>query len=198
MEIIRGKHPAFWDAAALTERLSAYDGLHLDIGTGDGRYTLHLARRSPSCFVIGLDASRENLRGTSRQSPANALFVIANALVLPPELDEKATAISINFPWGSLLEGLLTDDTRVVDGLCRVARPGAEMAVRLNGGALAECGWSLEDGATQARDVLRRGGWQRQRMTRLDSAALRQFPSSWAKRLAYGRDPRSIVLHGRF
>jgi hypothetical protein len=30
----------------------------------------------------------------------------------------------------------------------------------------------------------------------MNAAALRSFPTTWAKRLAFGRDPRAVSLNG--
>ena len=154
MEIIRGKQTSFINALTLNEQISGYDAVHIDIGTGDGRFVQHLAQTHPNDFAVGIDACRENLHEVSRRAPANALFVIANAQALPQDLYGSGAHITINFPWGSLLGGLLTHDMALLEGLQRLARPQAELEVRLNGGALAEQGWTLEEGADQVRRVL--------------------------------------------
>lgn len=196
MEIIRGKHASFMAAPALAEHLSRYASAHLDLGTGDGRFARHIAQTHPNTFVIGVDACRENLYEVSRRAPANALFVIANALALPPELDGFAAQITINFPWGSLLEGLVADDAGLLDGLARLARPNAALDVRLNGGALAEVGFSLEAGAARVREVLAVNGFTMRAPVTLRADDLKRFPTTWAKRLAFGRDPRAVYLRG--
>ncbi|MFO7322651.1 MAG: hypothetical protein DIU68_013045 [Chloroflexota bacterium] len=194
MEIIRGKHASFIDTRALAGRIAGYDRVHLDIGTGDGRYVRHLALANPRCFVIGLDAARENLAATSRRAPENALFVIANALCLPRGLHGLAASITINFPWGSLLRGLLDDDPALLHGLTAVARPGAGLDIRLNAGALAEAGWTLEAGAERVRRALVYSGFDVRAVARLSAAELKALPATWAKRLAFGRDPRAVYL----
>lgn len=196
MEIIRGKQTSFMDATALAERMAGYDRLHLDIGTGDGRFVTHVAGTRPHHFVIGLDACRENLHAVSRRAPTNTLFVIANALALPPELHGLAVHITINFPWGSLLAGLLTSDAGLLAGLTWVAQPNAGLEVRLNAGALAEAGWSLEAGADRIREVLAVNGFVMGPSSALTGHALRSCPTTWAKRLAFGRDPRAVYLCG--
>lgn len=196
MEIIRGKQASFMDAAALTAVTEDYTSVHLDLGTGDGRYVAHQAAAQPHHFVIGLDACRENLVEVSRRAPGNSLFVIANALDLPGELDGLADSLSINFPWGSLLEGLLLADSPLWASLRRVTRPGTRLDVRLNGGALAEAHWSLEAGAVQIRRLLIEQGFAVQAMKSLSAGDLKAFPTSWAKRLAFGRDPRAVHLTG--
>jgi 16S rRNA (adenine(1408)-N(1))-methyltransferase len=181
-------------ASALAERLAGYDTVHIDLGTGDGRFVRHIAQTCPDCFVIGVDAARENLHEVSRRATANVLFVIANAQVLPSELYGLAAHITINFPWGSLLEGLLVNDRRLLDSLVKIMRPDAELEVRLNGGALAETGWSLQTGADQVREVLIANGFTVRPAVTMTARELKSCPTTWAKRLAFGRDPRAVYL----
>src|SRR5439155_20953076 len=195
MEIIRGKASHEIDAATLADLVAGYREVLVDIGAGDGRYVGHVARLDPGHFAVGVDACRENLRDTSRRAPANALFAIANALALPRELDGLAARITINFPWGSLLAGLLAGDPALLAGLGRVASArGAVLELRLNGGALAELGCSLEGGGARVRQALGDGGLAVGRAAPLDAAALRACPTTWAHRLAHGRDPRALYL----
>lgn len=197
METLRGKHASNMDAPALAQRLAGYQTVHLDLGTGDGRYAAHIARTQPAAFAIGLDACRENLADSSRRAPPNTLFVIANASALPAELDRLAAAITINFPWGSLIEGLLEGQPALLAGLTRAAASRAALDIRLNGGALAEAGWSLDAGVRRVRDVLAASGFAMQAPAALAAGDLKTFPTTWAKRLAFGRDPRALWLRGR-
>ena len=127
MEIIQGKSALLIDACALADRLAGYRHTLIDIGTGDGRFVRHTAETQPGMFAIGVDACRENLRNTSRRAPRNALFAIANAQTLPRELYGLATHMTINFPWGSLLNGLLMGNTALLGGLSTIAPPGARI-----------------------------------------------------------------------
>jgi 16S rRNA (adenine(1408)-N(1))-methyltransferase len=197
MEYLRGTRSFFLDRHSLLQRAAPYVSVHADLGTGDGRYVLDRARRDPATFVIGIDACRENLRRASRTAPENALFSIANLLTPPPELTGMTSHISINFPWGSLLAGLLRADPDLLCGLVRISQPGARIACILNAGALAEEGYDLIAGSEQVREALIATGFEIARTGLLDAAALRTLPSTWAKRLAYGRDPRAIYLTGR-
>ncbi|MGI8826359.1 MAG: hypothetical protein ACR2JC_12060 [Chloroflexota bacterium] len=197
MECIHGKRRFDLDRAALEELVRPYQEVHVDLGAGDGRYALHHARADPTRFVIGVDACRANLYRVSRRGPDNALFVIANALCLPGELTDLASHISIVFPWGSLVAGLLAYHSDVIEGLRAISRPGAGLDVFLNAGSLAEAGWDLDRGAARVEQVLREAGFVASRPRPLDVTAIRQVPSSWAKRLAYGRDPRAVALRAR-
>jgi 16S rRNA (adenine(1408)-N(1))-methyltransferase len=196
MESIQGRQALFIDASALAERLAGYRHILIDIGTGDGRFVRHIAETQPDRFAIGVDTCRENLRQTSRKAPRNALYLIAQAQALPHELCGLATHVTINFPWGSLLDGLLTGHAATLNSLAALAQPGARIDVRLNGGALAEAGWSLEAGAERVRLMLLGAGFDVHAPAALDARSLRRLPTTWAKRLAFGRDPRATALSG--
>ena len=182
------------DADGLARGVAGYGGVLIDIGTGDGRYVLHVARTCPNWFALGVDACRENLRKASRKAPGNALYVIANALALPRELEGMASKVTINFPWGTLLTGLLDGEPMLLEGLLAIARPGAELEVKLNGGAIAESGYTLKSGGARVRQALHEGGFDVGDLLRLDGQELRKCHTTWAKRLAYGRDPLAVRL----
>jgi 16S rRNA (adenine(1408)-N(1))-methyltransferase len=196
METIQGKASRDLDYFELKERLADCHRIILDLGTGDGRYVHCLAERNPDWFVIGVDSCRENLHEHSRAKLPNMLFIIASAQNLPPELNGLASHITINFPWGSLLESLINGDPLLMRGLETISSSTASVDVRLNGGALAEAGWTLKDGTEQIHANLLRAGWQVNTSAIINTNVLRNFPSTWAKRLAFGRDPRAIQLSG--
>ena len=196
METIRGKTSLALDFNGWKKKLTNYEQIVLDLGTGDGRYARTLAERHPRWFIIGLDSCRENLREHSRSKSGNLLFVIASAQDLPRELDGLISHITINFPWGSLLESLLTDDSKLMHGLKAISQTSASLKLRLNGGALAEAGKTLEAGTDRIYFNLLRAGWQLEHPVTMDACALKTFPSTWAKRLAFGRDPRAMMISG--
>jgi 16S rRNA (adenine(1408)-N(1))-methyltransferase len=74
-----------------------------------------------------IDASRRATRATKRGNKCasrglpNALFVVA-----------AADALTVHFPWGSLLRGLLDADPAIVAGIARVTRPGATVTLLLS------------------------------------------------------------------
>ena len=194
METIRGRQSREMNAIELEEILAGYENISLDLGTGDGRFVGKSVEQNKQTFFIGIDSCRENLRVYSRKSLPNALFVIANVQSLPRELSGLVSHVSINFPWGSLLESLLAGDSCLLNGLLRVTRPCATMDIHLNADALASAGYELETGANQIECVLNESGWRIKSRSRLNADHLRQIPTSWAKRLAFGRDPRAIRL----
>ena len=88
----------------------------VDVGAGDGRWVYESARGDPSSVYIAIDPDGEALaeyayrasRKPARGGIANAQFVVASVEKLPPELDSIADVVRVNFPWGSLLRGLMS------------------------------------------------------------------------------------------
>ena len=196
METIRGRKSLEVDFDRLMDRLASYNRIILDLGTGDGRYVRTLADRHPDWFIIGVDSCRENLYKHSQAKLPNMLFIIARAQALPWELNGLVSHITINFPWGSLLESLLRGDRDLIHGLESISSSTASLGLHLNGGALAEAGTTLVAGAKTIHSNLLCAGWQVNDPIPMDTRALRSFPTTWAKCLAFGRDPRAVILNG--
>jgi 16S rRNA (adenine(1408)-N(1))-methyltransferase len=76
-----------------------------------------------------VEASR---RATRKSRLPNSLFVVAAAESLPPELQGFADEVTIHFPWGSLLRGLLRADPAIVRGLVDVMKPGAGVTLLMS------------------------------------------------------------------
>jgi 16S rRNA (adenine(1408)-N(1))-methyltransferase len=189
MQLIIGKRPQTIDVSSIAEWAHAYRNLEIDLGTGDGAHVRHRAMRAPSTAVLGVDACAANALENARRSPANARFVVLDALALPAELASLASRITINFPWGSLLRSLLDGDERLLSNL---AHRSAE--IRVNAGALAEQGYDFETGIETIRQNLRVLSPAKLTVEHLDRAALRAIPTTWSKRLAFGRDPRAVAF----
>lgn len=199
----------------MTEIVHPYfdTGIRIDIGTGDGAFVYKSARTSPNQFFVGIDSNADNLAKYSRktrQKPAkggvkNALFVQASIEALPEELNGLATHVSILFPWGSLLKTVATPDVRVLQGLHRICRADAELRIvfgynhRREPGVTAALGLpllSLEYLQTMVRNHYTQAGFAIQ-ACQLEKSALRDIPTTWAQRLAYGKDREFFELRGR-
>ena len=194
METIRGKRSLELTASELQKQLMGYKHILIDLGTGDGRYVRCRAEQHKERFFIGVDACRDNLRANSRRILPNALFIIADAQALPTELNGLASHVTINFPWGSLLESLLSSEDSLISRLLSATRPFARMDIHLNAEALVTAGWTLESGADQIECIVNTVGWRTKSHSWMDAHLLRSFPTTWAKRLAFGRDPCAIRL----
>jgi tRNA G46 methylase TrmB len=81
-----------------------FERLHIDLGTGDGKFAVHLARRNPTLGMIGIDACLDHVHGARRRHPGNVRFACIDVLAWPLEMIPAADAVTINFPYGSLLQ----------------------------------------------------------------------------------------------
>ena len=176
------------DTAALLAWAATRNALALDLGAGDGRYASKLALNNPETAVIAIDTCADNARATLRCAPANLRFGVTDATALPSALLLTATEISINFPWGSLLRALLNDTHPFAEAL-----RGRSVIVRVNGGALAEVGFTFDAGRDRLARVLGVNHFSPY-VRELDRSQLQALPTTWSKRLAFGRDPRAIEI----
>ena len=127
----------------------------VDLGTGDGRFVLRLARARPQALVVGIDALAEPMeasasraaRKPARGGAANALFVACDALAPPAALAGRAGLVTVNYPWGSLLRAVGEPDVPALIRIRRLLRPGGRIVALLNASA-------AEDGSYAERLAL--------------------------------------------
>jgi 16S rRNA (adenine(1408)-N(1))-methyltransferase len=196
VRVVNGKHICQMDRAEVLAWTGKHRETTVDLGAGDGRFVGDLAKQDPELGAIGVDLVAANLRQASRTAADNALYVVADALALPEELRDVASRVTINFPWGSLLRGLLNGHPDLMAGLAMIGSNGVALEIVVNAGALTEEGWDLEDGGTRIAASLRDAGVNIQNAAPLGPADLRRWPTTWAKRLAFGRDPRAVQITG--
>lgn len=203
-----GKSTHELDAMSFAAIRARHSGLVLDIGTGDGKHVLALARARPAALVIGLDAGpgamRETAGKASRKAAkggvANAMFVWASVEQLPPELD-GVTEVHSLMPWGSLLRALLAPDAAVLRAIAGVCVPAAPFLITLNLHAwrppVPEVGVSSEPTPASVSGGLAAAyadaGWQLESAGYLDDAQLRELGTSWTKRLGSSRDELAVL-----
>ena len=178
-------------------------GVIIDIGTGDGKFAYELAKEHPDRFVIGIDPNHQALEEVSNKiykKPVkgglpNALFVLANIEDLPEELSGIANQIFINFPWSGLLKGLILVEEKTWLNLKRICQPGAYIDLvfgydenaeknkveSLNLPTLSE--EYLQNTLVSKVDTL---GFKLVELNRLTEEDLKNYPSTWAKKLAFG------------
>lgn len=183
---LAGAMPEF---EALAGWASQFESIALDLGAGDGRFARESAIACPRTGVIAIDTCGANAGVQLRRAPANLRFIVADASTLPDEVPALADEITINFPWGSLLRALLTGDAPVLGQLA-----GRSFTVRVNAGAFAEAGFDFASGVALLRARLESIADRRLIVRHLERDDLRRLPTTWAKRLAFGRDPRAIEL----
>jgi 16S rRNA (adenine(1408)-N(1))-methyltransferase len=178
----------------------------VDLGTGDGRAVLDRALGEPRALVIGIDASAAAMvdasRRAARRGPRNALFFAAGAEALPSSpLVGCADVVTVTFPWGSLLRGIVGLDPTALAGVAAPLRVGGHLVVlasivpsdgvpgldRLDGSA-----------APTICAAWRQAGLELTSLRAATPSEIAASVSSWARRLRSGGSPRPVwVLEGR-
>jgi 16S rRNA (adenine(1408)-N(1))-methyltransferase len=169
----------------------------VDLGTGDGRHVLAAATREPRTLFVGVDANAAAMADSSRRASRgrtalpNALFAVAAAERPPEVLHGLAGSLTVNFPWGSLLRGLLGEDGAVLAGVARLMAPGALGSVLLS--VVPRDGMPPVPARRELAPVYERNGLELVDLRPATPEELAASGSSWAKRLRAGRD-RPVTL----
>lgn len=186
-------------------------GVIVDIGTGDGEFVYKIAKENPDRFVIGIDPQHKGLERISARiykKPTkggikNAIFVLSNLEDLPEELDEIANQVFINLPWAGLLKGILLVEDNTWNPVKRICQRGALIDI------LISYEKSREDDEFRKFDLpaidssylknimtpkLEAKGFKVLAIKNIASKELMNYPSSWAKKLGFGRDRKYYYL----
>ena len=168
-----------------------------------------MARQRPCDLVIGVDSSADLMRAISHRASrkaargglANAIFGRLSLEEAPGELFQLADALTVLFPWGSLLRAVAAPEVGALRKLATVATPGARVwflygyEARRDARAVEPLRLpDLEDSAALRAleaDYLDAGIEVRaQYATRAKIAAV---PSTWAKKVAFSQADRTFV-----
>jgi 16S rRNA (adenine(1408)-N(1))-methyltransferase len=178
----------------------------VDIGTGDGRSVIERAAAAPSALVLGVDAAAaamaESSRRASRRGPPNALFFAAGAERLGESpLAGTADLVTVTFPWGSLLRGVIGLDRASLAGVAAVLRPTGRLQVLASvvpsdGIEGLDC---LDATAAPAiREAWLAAGLKLLRIRAATAGEIAGSGSTWARRLRADREQRPVwALEGR-
>jgi 16S rRNA (adenine(1408)-N(1))-methyltransferase len=172
----------------------------VDAGTGDGRYPLHVARTKADTLAIGLDAAADSLAHTARLAVRERLpnLVLLREPIERVGLESIADAVTVHFPWGSLLRGALAEDLGVFDAICRLPRAGGTLTLLLS---VTERDRGTPLGESQITSVTRAyrsRGFTMTACRTIARAEVNAAHSSWGKRLDVGRTrPGWLLRFGR-
>lgn len=178
----------------LRQWATRYDRLHIDLGTGDGKFAIQLARRHPSTGVIGLDSNLDHLHGSRRKHPDNVRFERLDAIEWPLESIPVADTVTINFPYGSLLRGLYDGNGQLIERLDALLGLESRLEIRANERALIDTNLDPAPARTRIIDTLEQLDGLRIDYRELRQPELRSYPSSWSKRLGYGRAAPAFLI----
>jgi 16S rRNA (adenine(1408)-N(1))-methyltransferase len=172
----------------------------VDIGTGDGRAVVARAAADPCALVIGVDAAAGGMaelsRRAARRGPANAMFLAAGVESLGSSpLACRADLVTVAFPWGSLLRGVLGLDRAALAGVASIAAPGGRLEALVS--VVPSDGVEGVDALDASCEPVIGAAWAE---VGLELVAMRPATaeeitasgSSWARRLRAGRDVRPV------
>jgi 16S rRNA (adenine(1408)-N(1))-methyltransferase len=214
MLVLQGGRPAELGRGELLRLAEAAEKVLVDLGTGDGRLAYRLAREHPSWLVVGIDPSADAMGESSRRAarkPArgglsNVLYVVGVAEELPADLDGSCDEVVSVLPWGRLMRELILGAPATLDGIRRIAKPGATVKLILNTEIFEEpVPLDVQElpEATPAygREILvprfEAHGILLDELRYLDETEVRALRSTWSRRLAHGRSPRFLLLAGQ-
>ena len=171
------------------------------MGAGDGGYVLHRARTEPRTLAIAIDASPDALaRGAwsaKRAHLANAAFLVEGVERLPPELGCLADEVTVHFPWGSLLRGLLDGSSAVVGSVAGLMKNGAELRVLVSAAVRDGFGEVNPSVITSRCENYLQHGLRLVDARWASSEVVRDSRSAWAKRLGVRRTRPAVIARYR-
>jgi 16S rRNA (adenine(1408)-N(1))-methyltransferase len=172
------------------------------VGAGDGRFVLSRATEHPEELVLAIDASHAAMREASRRAARagmpNALFVASALDQLPSELAGLASLVTVQFPWGTLLDAANARDAAGTDRLAALVGPSGRLRLLLSASVRdASRGLTaLEPEAIVA--AYRHLGFELVVCRPASDADIAASRSSWGRRLtAVGGDRRTWLLELR-
>ena len=184
----------------------------VDVGAGDGRWAYESAKDNANTVYIAIDPDANNLaeyayrasRKAARGGVDNVAFVVAPVEALPGELDGVADVVRVNFPWGSLLRGLLEADEETLTALKRIAKRGGSFEAVMSydpshdtnsfaGEPLPALNEDYIDRTLTSALAQRGLSLTERRQMFLDEAL--DLPSTWGRRLLHSR-PRDVYFIG--
>lgn len=164
------------------------------------------ARRDPGLTVVGIDPNHAGLIEVSRKADGpvkkgglpNALFVLGSAEDLPGVFEGRATSVSVLFPWGSLLRAAALPEPAFVARLGALCAPGAAVEVVYSfdvrdAGELDRLGLGQSNPDTVAEGYAG-GGFVVRSVEELDAGRIREYPTTWARKLSAGSERVGVRL----
>jgi 16S rRNA (adenine(1408)-N(1))-methyltransferase len=211
VRMLRGKSAVALSDDELAARLDGYARIALDLGAGDAKAALRLARSRPETLVIAVDATPDamlpqavrSLRKPARGGADNIVFLVADAAALPHALDGRVAELTVTLPWASLLRAIVLAEDAFLAPVRRVLRDGGRLTIVLNLDALREraprdyADLPCVD-AAYAETVLAprfaAHGLRIHEARELADAEKLGVGSAWAKRLTQARRPAFLRL----
>ena len=132
------------------------------------------------------ESSRRAARPARKGGLPNAGFVVAAVETPPAELCGVASLVTVRFPWGSLLRGVIGRDDAVAAGLASLIRPSGALELLvapLERDGLDGVPTSGEDLVAGVAEAFAQHGFGVERSSQPAIAEIKATGSTWARRL---------------
>jgi 16S rRNA (adenine(1408)-N(1))-methyltransferase len=192
-----------FSARQLAELVAAHERVVIEVGMGNGAFLRALLGDEPSTLAVGFDPSVEAVERASRiaaQRGDNPVFLRAAIEAPPAELADLADTLHINFPWGSLLRGLVQPDDVVLRNVAGLMKPGAAFDFLLTYHAERDAALGLpeltEEHFERLARAYRQHGLIIYEWRRATPEEVEASHSSWAKRLRSNKERQVWLVRG--
>ena len=130
----------FKEQEELLLKINEYDKTIMDLGTGDGNFIYNQAKQNTNTLCIGIDLVPENMKKVSnkigkkpsRGGVNNLVLIIADVETLPEILYNTANKVHVNFPWSSLLKGVVLPETNILNNIKSIMKQQANLEMLIN------------------------------------------------------------------
>ena len=195
--------------------MAPYRGrVHIDLGSGDGQGPYHWASREPSRLFIASDTNPAGLleiawkagRKAERGGVPNLICIAEPLDALAAELAAVADRITVILPWGSLFRAVGAAELLSLRNIAHLCLPDANLDIVFSYDAQRDArqpiplpagAFDEEHIATLPR-VYQQAGLQIVATDRLSQTKLAGYQTTWAKRLAFGRQRMIWRLRVRY
>jgi 16S rRNA (adenine(1408)-N(1))-methyltransferase len=202
VKILSGKKQYDIDVSQIYTQFGGYTAIHVDVGTGSGKFILKSALRNHETFYIGIDSCAENMHKSAirvaktakKRQGENVMFVVSAIESLSKDFFGIADSVSVILPWGSLRDGIAKGEVGIIGNLRALGKSGSTLQIII--------GYDKDREPhiihTNALPLLSANHFESLKplyheygisilnVTTLDNSDLKQINSDWAKRLAYG------------
>lgn len=187
----------------LQAKIHEFHRVHIDIGTGDGRYVYEMALTHPEELFVGIEPAisqtKEYQSKINRNRLTNCLLVQGSLDALPQELEHSANTITILLPWGSLLQKVITADSGFIGALRFLSNPKTKVDLVMLFGysqdsepsEVQRLGLETLTDQYMSQDYLQKlteNGISIVKCRKLSKNDLFTFPTTWSKKLKFGQD----------
>ncbi|MFC1755838.1 methyltransferase domain-containing protein [Patescibacteria group bacterium] len=201
MNVVLGNKKIEIDKKELNELTKCYEGVIIDLGTGDGRFVFKNALKEKDFFFMGIDPSEKQLLEYSkkavRKKLPNLMYVVGSVEQLPIELENVAQKIYINLPWGSLLSSVVNPNKEIVKNIGNLLKKSGSLEITVGYHEQSEPSETERLNLPDLNEdyinsglapVYKECGFELSNLEKIEKKDLKKIETTWSKKLSFGKD----------